>query len=256
MKGSLLALALVLLAGSATAQPRSAPCDRPAPPAYAAPGARPAVVVWHDRDRGQPAWDPRTCLGWSPASRSRLSVALAGSFAFDGSLDELLSRIGSISSLRTLRYWSVTDAAWRPLVGDAFALRSPEPRDRRPDFAPPELRQGAGVYYAQSDSRSSAEVIYRMRVWQNGPTEAVVEMENVTPVRYRIFTLFDRGALQLVLFIRQVRPGVWALYSLTRIGEGASSFAMGHEASYVNRAAALYRLVAGVPSDQEPPVAP
>ena len=41
----------------------------------------------------------------------------------------------------------------------------------------------------------------------------------------------------------------------TRVGEGASSFAVGREASYVNRTAALYRLVAGIPSDAEPPPA-
>jgi hypothetical protein len=186
----------------------------------------------------------------------RLGVALAGNFAFSGTLDGLLSRVGAISALRTARYWSVTDAAWRPLVTDAFALRGPELRERRQDFTAPELRQGEGVYYAQDDSRSSAEVIYRMRVWRRGPSEAVIEMENVTPVRYRIFTLFDPGALQLVLSVRQARSGEWSLYALTRVGEGASRFALGHEASYVNRAAALYRLIAGMRSDQDPPVAP
>ena len=43
---------------------------------------------------------------------------------------------------------------------------------------------------------------------------------------------------------------------LSRSGEGASMLTAGYEKSYVNRAAALYRALAGIKTDQEPPAAP
>jgi hypothetical protein len=251
-------LALFLLLGAAHAWAQGAPsaCDRIAAPAGAALGAPPAVEVWHPRDASPAPWDPRACVDRAPATAPRLGVALAGGFAFNGTLDGLLARVGAISTWPTLRYWSVSDRLWRPLVRDAFALAGPEATQRRPDFAPPDLRQGNGLYYAQQDNGSSATVVYRLRVWERSPAEAVVEMANVNPIHYRIVTLFDPGALQLVVSVRRVQPGAWGLYVLTRVDEGASRFALGHEASYVNRAATLYRLIAGIPSDQEPPLAP
>ncbi len=250
------ALLIVLWPGLAAAQsagPRL-PCDAAAWSAAATPGADPAVGVWRDRDLRAAAWSPPRCAGWDASSRSRLIVTLAGTFNFNGTLDDLLARIGAISGLRRQRYWSVSDGAWRPLVSDAAALAGPDAASRRADFAPAELRQAEQVYYSQDDGRAGA-VVYRMRVRASGLDQAVVEMENVTPIRYRFITLFDRGSLQVVMFIRKLRPGVWGAYTATRVGDGASSFAVGREASYVNRAAALYRLVAGIPSDAEPPPA-
>lgn len=230
------------------------PCDA-ASWDQAAPGAAPAVGVWRDRDLRAASWTPPRCAGWDEAARSRLIVTLAGTFAFNGSLDDLLARVGAISGLTRQRYWSVSDGAWRPLVSDAAALSAPEPGARRGDFAPAELRQGGTLYYSQSDGRASGATVYRLRVRASGADQAVVEMENVTPIRYRFITLFDRGSLQVVMYIRKLRPGLWGAYTATRVGEGASSFAVGREASYVNRTAALYRLVAGIPSDAEPPPA-
>lgn len=253
----LAALLILLWPGLAMAQspgPRL-PCDGAAWSADATPGANPAIGVWRDRDLRAAAWAPPRCAGWDAASRSRLIVTLAGTFEFTGTLDDLLARIGAISGLRRQRYWSVSDGAWRRLVSDAAALAGPDAAARRADFAPAELRRGESVYYSQDDGRAGGAIVYRLRVRASGPDQAVVEMENVTPIRYRFVTLFDRGSLQVVMFIRKLRPGVWGAYTATRVSDGASSFAVGREASYVNRAAALYRLVAGIPSDAEPPPA-
>jgi hypothetical protein len=51
-----------------------------------------------------------------------------------------------------------------------------------------------------------------------------------------------------------VVPGVWGLYSLLRTGRGASSLTSGDQASYVSRVVAFYRHLAGIPTDQSPPV--
>src|SRR5689334_1043132 len=92
-------LALTASAHAALPQP---PCSVPAIPAYAAPGAAPAIAIWHGRDLEQSRWQPPQCTGWSSSSRSKLIVALAGSFRFDGPIDLLLERVGSISTLRAV----------------------------------------------------------------------------------------------------------------------------------------------------------
>jgi hypothetical protein len=48
---------------------------------------------------------------------------------------------------------------------------------------------------------------------------------------------------------------LWGYYQTIRATAGASALALGSDASYVNRLAALYRYVAGIPTDQEPPLA-
>jgi hypothetical protein len=180
---------------------------------------------------------------------------LAGSFHFTGTADELVARIGAISTLRGVRYWSVTDKIWRPLVIDASALSRPDPRSRRSDFLAAEMTAGRELYYWENDSRSG-KIIHRMTVRERSPVRVVIATENVTPVRFSFVTLFEPGALQSVEFVDRVSPGAWGVYLLTRTDEGMSAFAGGHEASYVNRAVAIYRHLARIPTDQEPPAAP
>ena len=46
------------------------------------------------------------------------------------------------------------------------------------------------------------------------------------------------------------------VHSRTRVGHGAKAFVQGHEASYINRAVAMFRHIAGILTDQNPPAAP
>jgi hypothetical protein len=61
--------------------------------------------------------------------------------------------------------------------------------------------------------------------------------------------------MQSVIFLDRRGSGLWGYYQTIRAAEGASVIALGSDASYVNRLAALYRYVAGIPTDQEPPAA-
>lgn len=181
-------------------------------------------------------------------------VGLAGSFRFNGGIADLVARIGAISSLAKIQYWSVTDKKWRPLANGAAALTGPDAKSRRGDFSASEMTRGADLYYWEDDSRTGAGV-YRLRIYENTPERAVVASENVTPVRQFFMTLFRPGAIQSVMFIQRLSPGIFRVYSLSRTGEGTSGLAEGHDASYVNRAVALYRQIAGIKTDQEPPAA-
>jgi hypothetical protein len=250
----MLVLALCASVTAARAQPADAPrppCEGAVPvPAYAAPQASPAVRAWTD-----PAWTPPACLGWPPG-RSKLIVALAGSFPHAGEAQTLLARFGAVSSLRGLRYWSVTDKAWRELITDGAALTGPEPGRRRPDFSPAELETGATVYFEQEEGRSSGPVVYRLRVLEAGTARVVIATENVTPIRAFLVTLFPPGSLRATYLLERRAPELWAFYGITTTTTEASALASVSPPSYINRAAALYGHFAGVPAERHPPPAP
>ena len=243
--------AIALCAQTAIAEGPQPPCAGVAPiPSYANP---PAVRTWGKADL-EP-WTPPACLGW-PREPFRLIVALAASFRHDGDADALLARFGAISTKRGLRYWSVTDKAWRVLISDAAALAGPDAHQRRPDFTPDEMKSGADLYFEEDDNRSSGSVVYRLRVLQARRDRIVVETENVTPIRAFFVTLFPPGSLRATYFLERREPDTWGFYGLSSTGAEASALASVSEASYVNRAAALYRHFIGVPADRDPPLAP
>jgi hypothetical protein len=181
-------------------------------------------------------------------------VSLAGSFRFQGDGEDLLGRFGAASTVRGIRYWSASDQRWRVLITDAAALEGPNVKRRRPDFTAAEIKSRKVVYFLQDDSRSSGPVVYRLRLLEFGATRLVVQIENVSPVRIFMLTLFGPGDLEFVHFLEMRSPSLWQLYSLMRTGRGASSLSSGHQASYVSRAVALYRHIAGIPTDQNPPL--
>lgn len=247
---ALTAFAIPAPALAAVPQP---PCESAAAsPAFPQPGAAPAVATWHAADLT--GWQPASCTGWSAASadRSKLVIAVAGSFHFDGPLDRLLARVAAISSLRNVQYWSTTDSQWRPLAYDASALSGPDAKSRRADFTAADMPSGASLYYWENDTRSG-EVVMRLAVRVRTADTAVVTTANVTPIRRFLVTLFPPNALQTVLVITHIAPKTWGVYMLSRTSDQSSMLAGGHEASYVNRAVALYRQIAGIRTDQEPP---
>lgn len=227
---------LAAFASCAAAGPRP-PCEGAAPlPPYGAAGHAPNVRTWTNEAAG---WTPPACLGW-PAADFRILVAIAGRFRHEGDGAALLERFGAMSRREGLQYWSVTDQDWRVLITDAAALAAPE-GPRRADFKAAEMTAGAELFYEERDNRSSGAVVYRMRVREAGRERLVIETENLTAVRALLFTLFPPGSLRAAYFAERLSPGTWGLYGLSSTGEEASALAAGSEASYVNRAKALYR---------------
>ena len=213
------------------------PCDGAAPlPPYAAAGDAPGLRSW----TGEAAkWTPPACLGW-PAGSYRMLVAIAGRFGHEGDGAALLERFGAVSRRAGLRYWSVTDQDWRVLITHAAALAAPG-GPRRADFTAAEMTEGAELFYEERDNRSSGAVVYRMRVREAGGERIFIETENLTAVRALLFTLFPPGSLRTAYFAERLSRGLWGLYGLSSTGEEASALAAGSEASYANRATALYR---------------
>jgi len=248
---AILAACLSLIATAAAASPMT-PCDdTTSVPAFPAPGATPAIAIFNTRDLAD--WQPGACIGWSQAEarKSKLVVAVAGSFTFDGPLDDLVARISAVSTIRDLKYWSTLFGTWRPMANEVSALSGPDPDKRRADFKPSEMRTGAQLYYWSTGR--SGEGVTRLTVRERTADTVVVTADNVTPVKFLMLTLFPPGALQTAMVIKRLGPKHWGVYMLTRTSDQSSIFANSHAASYVNRAVALYRLMAGIRPDQDPP---
>jgi hypothetical protein len=243
--------AFTMRAGAET--PPIAPCAGGVPlPTYAPLDAAPNVQVWTAAgSQALPAL--AACLDASSPQLGTV-LAVAGTFQSADGEEALLSRFGAVSKLLLVRYWSTTDHAWRPVLTAATALTKDVGGQPRGDFTAAEIETGLDLYLAQTDSRSTNEVIYRMRLRESDSQHFLIETENVTPVRWWALTLYKPGDLRSLYFLDQRSPGIWSYYSLTRIGSGRW-LTTGHENSFINRVVALYRHFAGIPTDLEPPPA-
>lgn len=229
------------------------PCEGSPFPPYPDLGNSPAVRVWDRAESGRD-WTPPACTGWTDSGFTTL-VATAARFRHASGVEGLLRRIGAISGLAGIRYWSTTHKRWQTLIIDAHALSAAAGGRPREDFSPGEMTEGKNLYYRQEDNLAG-KAIYRMRIRSASPDRLVFDTENVGAVRYLLMPLFHPGEMQSITFLDRESQGVWRYYSISRTGKNASLLTAGYEASSINRAVAYYRHLAGIPTDKEPPAAP
>jgi hypothetical protein len=246
---------LALLGGGAPgrAQPGpQPPCGGDPAPPFAALDAAPRVKVWTAADL-ESDWKPPVCTGWS-ASESPTVLALAARFRFRGGIEELRRKIGAVSAAKGILYWSATQKQWKQLVLEAHASAGRENDRARPDFSANEIAEGKTLYFHQVDNLLG-DVVYRMRIRSEAKDRLVFGVENAVPIKYLTITLFEPGQIQSICYLQQESADVWRYYSLGRTSGKAAALLPGHEASTINRAVALYRHLAGIPTGQEPPAA-
>lgn len=248
---ALLGAALFPARGQAVAPPLVPPCEGAPLPAYPPLGAPPTTSVWSEAELKSQAWQPPRCLPWA-SGRTRFVAALAGQFQSQASASQIAARLARTSALPSIRYWSTSDRAWRPLASQAGMLTGAEGAPA-PDPTPADLQPGRALYYFETGR--AGRTVYRLSVLEHRPDRLVLATENVTAMRVAIVTAFEPGALQSAFFLERQGGGGWGYYQVMRATEGASSMALGRDASYLNRLAALYRHTAGIPTDQEPPLA-
>lgn len=229
------AMLLCQAQGYAQAGPKP-PCGGEGAPAYPGLDDRPIVKFWSEAEVGRD-WRPPVC-------RFRNS---AGS-------ETLLRRIGAISKLRGVRYWSTAHKQRQTLIVTAHALTGQRSGKRRDDFEPDELQEGGVLYLEQADNLSGNGV-FRMQINEASADRIVFKVENVGSMRYFLLTLFSPREMQALYFLDRESDAVWRYYSMVRTGRNASRLTSGHEFSSINRAVAFYRSLAGIPTDQEPPAA-
>jgi hypothetical protein len=215
----------------------------------------PEVLIWSADELGE-HWSPPPCTEWRTGSATNV-IGLAGHFHDRRDTDAILTQIGAISSLRRVRYWSVTDKAWNILFARATALDGPNPSKPRPDFSLAEIRTGRDFYFLSADNRSRTDTVWRLRIRETGRGRIIVETANVTPLRWFFVPLVSEGNIETSYFLERADNDSWYLYTLTRmfyVSPLLTYFAP--QSSYINRAVALYRHYAGIPTDSDPPAAP
>jgi hypothetical protein len=189
-------------------------------------------------------WQAPSCLGAWP-DRYRFVIALAGRIG-PAEPRDLLARMGAISGNRGVRYFSVTENAWRELIRDASALTDSIPSHRRADFTSEELASGGVLFFVEEDNRSSEPIVYRMRVMQSNPDQIIVETTNVTPISAMFLTLFPPETLIAAYIFTRLEGNQWGLYVISASTTKASGMVSLATSSYVNRAQALYAHIAGI----------
>jgi hypothetical protein len=229
------------------------PCGRAPIPSYPALGEPAVVTSWSKADFGND-WIPPACTGWTDVGFTTLVTTVAR-FRQTARAEEVLRRVGAISELTGMRYWSIGHKKWQTLVVDAYALTGAESAQRRADFTSGEVKQGEVLYFEQVDNLSG-KAVYRLHIAEASADRIVFSVENVTTMRYLFLAIFHPGEIQSTYFLDRESDGVWRYYSIMRTGRNANQLIAGKPASSVNRTVAFYRHFVGIPTDQEPPAAP
>ena len=250
----ILPLAIILWAAAASAAPPVPPCDGDPQPAFPAPGKPAAVAVWFPEGDGQP-WVPPDCTGWT-ARPFALLVAVAGRFDGPADADALLRRIGALSEATAIRYWSASRRYWRTLFDDSVALGGPDRDLRRADFTPAELKTGDDLYFWQRENNPIGGMVHRLRFSVATADHLVLEIENVTSTSVLFFQTIGAGEQETLIELRRAADNSWTYYGLSRLGGDDDGAVRSRDNSAINRAAALYRHLAGIPTDRMPPAAP
>jgi hypothetical protein len=245
-------LLIMLLSPALAAQAKTAPqppCGAAPYPAWPDTPGHLAVMLWDEQQL--PAWQPPACTGWQAA---RFSMLLAASGRLDGpdSNTTFLERLGRVSALAGLRYWSVSRDRWTTLIEQAHALTGPDRDARRPDFTPDELQTGRDYLYWQHEPTTSGSAIYALRLLERSPQRLVISVRNVGPARRLGITLLAAGRAESLYVIERLDDNQWGYYQLTRLGHGRHDWLPVTRASYANRAIALFSHFAGLPQGAVP----
>lgn len=223
------------------------PCGGGALAAYPDLEDSPVVKAWEDPKLGR-SWVPPACIGWALPGFSTI-VSTVARFRYSGGIEGLRRRLGAISELTKVRYWSTSKKQWQPLIVEASALQGAAGR-RRGDFSLDEVAENKSLYFEQKDSLLGSAV-YRIRIRSASPDRLVFDTENTSTIRYFLYPLFRPSDVQSIYFFERESRDVWRYYNLARTS--ASSGTQGYQASFINRAVAFYRHLVGIPTDKDPP---
>ncbi|WP_208350624.1 DUF6675 family protein [Pseudaestuariivita rosea] len=216
-------------------------------PAYADPGSTPRIDSWTDISLSLGGACPEILNG-----RAYLVVALSSRFTHTGTLNDLAARVGQVSDLEGLKYWSVTDGAWRTLISQSHAVQSLGSRQPRSDFSAREVLSGQPLFMVQRDTRSTGPNLYSLQATAPSDHQLTVSIVNQSNIRFLVATMFERENLVSAHFFTRLRGNEWGYYSLTVVKQNVRR---GREASYINRAVSYKRFITGQQPDGTPPVA-
>ena len=203
------------------------------------PVSPPGVAIWTGTEFPR---ELARCVGWGFQNFTAFA-AVAGTFQ-TAHVEEVLGRIGAISTFKGMRYWSVTDHRLEPLIKEAFAVEGSSPNNARSDFTQADMQVGRELFFTEQDNRSSDPVLYRMKVIERRPDRIFIDITNANKVRRFLLTLFEPGDLRTALIISRTADGLWMCYALSGFHPTTLAGLLDSHKSQVNRLIALYGHIA------------
>lgn len=217
-------------------------CGKAPPPAYPPADKPPLLQCWVDGGRQDGPLPDCSALRLQDHV---LLVRLTASYVAPGGIDDQLARIGAVTSLKGMPYWSFTDRRRQPLIREAYAIDAPATARQRPDFSLAELKRGQDLFFVHSDNRSSVLVPFVMRVVQQGPESFAIRVENVGDVKFMGFTVLAPHEIQWGVSLEHLggnRYGYRALLGLRKLRMGSADT---HRLSNLARVVAMFDLLSG-----------
>jgi hypothetical protein len=249
------AIILILSSDITTAQPDDQPCkvaNLTSQDALWVTGTNPTVDLW--QPSGDDLWQPPSCIPWV-VKPARVVVTTLGRFQHTGNVDEILKRFADVSDMTSIQYWSVTKQKWKPLFKQSHAL-DPEENTQRDNFQLQELMPGHHVQVQQTEAYLPAPLTLDWQILERTPDRLVITMTNTSDVKWMFSRVIAKGNYEFFYLLERETGSTWRFYNVSRLTGGNIVLSLLPNESYINRAAAIFRYVAGYPTDIEPPVAP
>ena len=212
----------------------------------------PDVAVWFDEPARTKAVLPDG-LDW-PIDKLTAVAETNGRFADPGGWNTVLRRIGAVSQQQQIRYWSQSRNRWRDLFADAAALSGPDPEMVRDDFTPDDLQPGRVLYLKQRPNGASQDAVLRLSIVERSPERLVINFENDDGAPFPVLLTVQASLTRLALVIEREPDGAFRYQSVMGADLNPGRLLRDTASkSLIHRAVAMYRYVAGIPTDQEPP---
>ena len=223
-------------------------CGNAPPPAYPAPD-KPALVQSWLRGGHQDGALP-DCSGLRTHD-FELLVRVTARFASPLDAAAMVGRLGAVSSLKGMDYWSYSEKKRQLLIRESFAVDLPGSMKPRADFGVAELRSGAVLFFAQSDNRAATLVPYSLQLLSAGHERLVLRVENIGDLRYMGLKVVAAHEMQWVMALEPLATGHWGYRSLLGIGRLGLGGAEQHRLSNLARSVALFDHLARCQTDIE-----
>ncbi len=250
----LIALLAVAPAAFAQTTPEALPvppCAGEPSPAYPAPGPMPEVRVWRDAELNGMRFP--ACVGFGSLEPNSL-IATAGRFESAGGVAAVAERLARISALTAIRYYSVRDSRWKQLFVDAYALgAAPSPgtdEARRTDFNADDIETGRILRFSQEENAILSPVTYRLTVIERTQDRLIYTIVNESAAKALFFRAGEPGDFRQYYEIEREAENLWRYYSLAAARIRTGPFSLPSQ-SFINRAIAYYRHIAGYSTEQE-----
>jgi len=220
-------------------------------PAYPALSQPLDTQVWSVNELA--GWTPPSCMHWETKPYDFI-LASAGQFRDKGPIAKIIERIVGFSKLPNIQYWSVSKGEWRQLFVSGATLGNADTDDTKDDVSTDKIRTGSELLYYQDENTILGPVIFKMTIREWTLDRFVFTSTNVTPFSAMFLDAVKPGGFDQYYVIERNGKETWRYYSVARSDISFNLLAPS-KASSINRAAAYFRHVAGLPYESDTPPA-